>query len=377
VTNIDANECADRVIMPVAEKTPAMGRAVEAHGKAIFKRAQQMGWYPQEKLNPFSRKGPLGLKLEELEVLPPKHLAGLPAAEIPAFMQRLRKPRGGTAMTLAEAARAVGIDRSEILRAIHKGNIQAFRREFEGEGWKSPWFIQPEDLFKVYPQKNALIEIVPLRWVANLALQFIILLAARPEQVLTMRWGEYSRDERLWTVPWHRHKAGRKTHQPLYLPVSSAAMAVIDQAEKFQKSDIGARSEFIFAHGRSLTWNGTYDARPMDPNAIQTAFDAAIGRPGLTVYGFRGAFSTWAYEKAGKYYSDAIEMSLGHVRRTYVDAQGSRRTDTTREAYDHAQLLPERRRLMEDWGNHCTSPAPAPSQVIIEAAEVFARKAKA
>jgi hypothetical protein len=368
--NVEGNEVAD-LIMRIAERTPSMAEAVEAHGRLIFKRAQQLGRYPQGKINPFSRKGPLGVKLEDLEVEPPQHHAGLPAAEVPAFMQRLRAPKGGgPAFLIAEAAEATGKDRSEILRLIHMGKLRAYRpqEDLNKPGWTAPWFIEPDNLFKLLPRKGEPLK-RPLNSMASLALQFIILMAARPEQVLTMRWNDYDPVQRIWTVPWWRHKIGRRTKKPLIMPVSSAGTAVLDQAGEFQKGPLGANSEFVFAHGTAMRAesDGTYNGRPLAANAIQNAFDAVIGQPGFTVYGFRSSFCTWAYEHRPHFHADAIEMSLGHVRRMFTDKYGSRRTDTTREAYDHAQLIPERKELMEAWGGHCTKPAPVASKVVVPA----------
>ena len=376
IWNVEGNECADMIIS-IAEKTPGMANAVEAHGKAIFKRAQQNNWYPPQQLNPFSRKGPLGLKLEELEIRPPEHYKGVPVAEISAFMQRLKAPRISSALLIAEAEQTTGIDRSEILRKIHSGDIPAFRRE---DRPTAPWFIEPRNLYGVYEKKNELLE-RPLNSMASLALQFAFLLAVRPKMVRNMLREEVDPVERIWTVPWHKHKIGRRTHKPLYLPLSSHAMAVYRQAEEFQKGAFGARSQFVFAHGRSLTWEGKCDGKPLSQSPIQNVFDATLDEHqiqlGYTVYGIRRVFCTWAYEKAGKYLSDAIEMSLGHVHRTRIDTRGYRCTDVTREAYDGSQLIPQRRQLMEDWGKICTSPVPVPSQVLIEANRLdAARRAK-
>jgi integrase len=373
---IEPNDAA-KIIEPIAEATPGMAVAVEAHGRTIFKRGQRKGWYPENKLNPFSRKGAVGLIWEDIEVKPPKHHLGLPAMDIPAFIQRLRTPSGGgTGILIAEAAEMVGIDRSEVLRAIYRGELRAHRPD--NKGFNMPWFIWPNDLFKWRPQKGDL----PERWpisVASRCLQYTIFTVGRPEQVRFMRWEDYDptgariyevTDGRVeaaghfWIVPYQRHKIGRKTRQPLIVPLSSAAVQIIKQQERFQSSDAGFRSDFVFAHGRALTWKGERNGRSLTEAAVQGVFDQAIVRGGLTVYGFRASFCTWAYEQM-KYYPDAIEMTMGHARRILMNSLGRPSRDKTRESYDFAQLIPARRQLLEDWGNHCTSPAPVPSQVIV------------
>jgi integrase len=363
------------MLQPIAEVTPATAAQVEAHGKALFKREQKNERFPPEKLNPFSRRGAVGMMWEEIDVEPAKHYAGLPAEEIPAFMQRLLKPKtGGSALLIAEAAEATGQNKSEIVRAIHRGELRARQGPYTGviRPRKTAWFIEPDDLFKWRPYKGDPLE-RPKIATRALALAFYVLMACRPEMVLGMLRDEYDPRERIWTVPWWKHKAGRITRQPLILPVSSPATDILQQAWDFQDGPFGAKSHHFFANGRASTagTKGSWDGKPLRIGALQEAFNATIEQPGYYLYGFRSSFSTWAYEQGRKYQRDAIEMSLGHTRRTIVDERGVRCTDRVRMAYDHAQLIPDRRRLMEDWANLITGPATSPaSKVVIPFAEV-------
>jgi integrase len=364
---IEARQCADIVATLLNKGIPGTAKAVEDHGRALFKRGAKQGWYPNNKLNPFSRNGACGLVWDEQERIPVKHMPGVPAAEIPAFVQRLITPSGGgTGLLILEASAAVGIDRSEIIRRIHSGRLRANRGPNRASGYLSPWFIAPDDLFKEWPQKSELLE-YPRISIAAWCLLFVILMAARPEQARHMRWEDYDDSERIWTVPYWQHKNGLKTHKPLILPVSSAAAVAIEQARKFQSGAFGIASQFIFAHGRAMSGlsKGAWEGKAIGESKLQNIFDQVVDRPGLTIYGFRHEFCTWAYERPQNYLSDAIEMSMGHNRRHYTDNEGRARVDTTREAYDHSQLIPQRRQLMEDWGNYCMSPRPVPSQVII------------
>jgi integrase len=368
---VEGRHCADIISAELDKGVPGTAKAVEDHGRAMFKRGQKQGWYPDNKLNPFSRNGAVGLVWDERERRPVKNMPGVPFAEIPAFVQRLIKPAGGgSGLLIADASAMVKIDRSEIIRAIHSGKLRANRGPRRESGYNSPWFITPEDLFKVWPQKGEPLN-RPLIAIEAWCLLFIILMAGRPEQVRYMRWEDYDPVERIWTVPYWRHKNGLRTHKPLILPVSSAAAAAIKGAEEFQKSDLGIASDFVFAHGRALHRESKdkWERKPLGESIVQRMFDQVVDRPGLTIYGFRGEFCTWAYEQK-IYRADAIEMSMGHSRRHYTDEHGRARVDVTREAYDHSQLIPERRQLMEDWGNYCMSPRPIPSQVIISPEKV-------
>jgi integrase len=68
-------------------------------------------------------------------------------------------------------------------------------------------------------------------------------------------------------------------------------------------------------------------------------------RSGLTVHGFRSAFSDWARERTA-YPRDVIEMCLAHTIK-----------DKSEAAYRRGDALEKRRRLMESWSQYCDSPA--------------------
>lgn len=59
----------------------------------------------------------------------------------------------------------------------------------------------------------------------------------------------------------------------------------------------------------------------------------------MTGHGFRGLASTMLHEQG--FNPDVIERQLAHAERNKV-----------RAAYNHAQYLPERRRMMQQWADH-------------------------
>jgi len=63
-------------------------------------------------------------------------------------------------------------------------------------------------------------------------------------------------------------------------------------------------------------------------------------REQMTVHGFRHMASTLLNESA-KWRADAIERQLAHMPR-----------DEMRATYNAAQYLPERRKMMQWWGDH-------------------------
>jgi len=70
-----------------------------------------------------------------------------------------------------------------------------------------------------------------------------------------------------------------------------------------------------------------------------------LGHAGVTVHGFRSAFSDWAHEQTA-HSNHTIELSLAHVVGSEVE-----------RAYRRSDMAQKRRRLLEDWAKFCTSPA--------------------
>ena len=76
---------------------------------------------------------------------------------------------------------------------------------------------------------------------AALALEFLILTAARSGEVLGARWAEFDLEAKVWTVPAARMKAGREHRVPL----SRRALAILEELAK------GRTGEFVFAGQRA------------------------------------------------------------------------------------------------------------------------------
>jgi integrase len=150
-----------------------------------------------------------------------------------------------------------------------------------------------------------------------LALEFLILTAARSGEVLGARWAELDLDAKVWTVPATRMKAGREHRVPL----SERAMAILERMAEIRTGD--------------LVFPGRRRRRPLSGVAL-----AALV-PGATVHGFRSAFRDWCGE-ATSFSREVCEQALAH-------ATG----DATERAYRRGDALEKRRGLMEAWSNYC------------------------
>ena len=157
---------------------------------------------------------------------------------------------------------------------------------------------------------------------SRLAVEFVILTAARAAEVRGARWREVDMDAGTWTIPKERMK-GRREH---IVALSDAAIAVLRRAEAIRKSDI------VFP-GRS----GAAIAEKAAGRVLETAGIKA------TPHGFRTSFRTWAAERSNAPGAVA-EMALAHQV-----------GNTVERSYQRSSLLDRRRDLMNAWAAFCTA----------------------
>jgi integrase len=155
------------------------------------------------------------------------------------------------------------------------------------------------------------------------ALEFTILTAARSGETRGMTWAEVNLEERLWTVPASRMKAGA-VHE---VPLSDQALAILNDL----KNDKVQPHHFVFPAQRSGSLSD------MTLSAVLKRMDHA----GITVHGFRSTFRDWAGE-ATSFEREVIEMALAHTVASSVE-----------RAYRRGRALEKRRDLMTEWGKYC------------------------
>ena len=112
------------------------------------------------------------------------------------------------------------------------------------------------------------------------------------------------------------------------VPLSTQAIAILEEIKPLTS---GGR--YVFPSCRS-------DNRPMSENTIMTALKTlGYNSDVMTAHGFRSTASTLLNEQGWSL--DAIERQLCHMPR-----------DQVRAAYNRAQYLDERRRMMQAWGDY-------------------------
>jgi len=160
--------------------------------------------------------------------------------------------------------------------------------------------------------------------VVRCALQFTALTFARPGEIRKAEWKEIDWDHALWRIPAARMKA-KRDH---LIPLSDQAIAVLQELRGVSGSD-----HHIFPSART-------PQRPISENTVLAAL-RALGYPqgAMTAHGFRTMASTLLNEQGWP--ADAIERQLAHAER-----------DEVRGAYNRAEYLAERRKMMNAWATY-------------------------
>jgi integrase len=153
------------------------------------------------------------------------------------------------------------------------------------------------------------------------ALEFLILTACRPSEVLGARWSEISGG--VWTIPANKMKGGREHRVPL----SDRVVELL--------AHMPCESEYVFADNRTGT----------KPYATALVYQLRrMGYAETTAHGFRSTFRDWAAEVTA-YPNHVVEQALAHAIGNGVEA-----------AYRRGDLFEKRRHLMEAWSDYCSRP---------------------
>ena len=156
---------------------------------------------------------------------------------------------------------------------------------------------------------------------AKLALEFLVLTAARWSEARWAEWAEIDRNGRVWTVPARRAMTNRRRRVPLCdraLEILEAAQALGEHA-----------GPLVFTHG---------GGKPLDDSTVRRLL-RELGIAAVP-HGFRSSFRDWAAEETD-HPREVIEAALAHVVRNRVEA-----------AYARSDLFERRRTLMDQWASY-------------------------
>lgn len=160
--------------------------------------------------------------------------------------------------------------------------------------------------------------------VVRLAIEFLILTAARSGEVRGALWSEIDWDEKTWTVPGARMKAGREH----IVPLSEGALSVLRQAKDLRRR-----------HNQRFIFEGAKAGKPLSDMALSIVMRRM--KTGVVPHGFRSSFKDWALDTTDAP-REVVEAALAHTVRDKVE-----------RAYARTNHLDRRRALMTMWADHC------------------------
>ena len=164
-------------------------------------------------------------------------------------------------------------------------------------------------------------------FVTKCALRLAPLVFVRPGELRKAEWSEFDVEKAEWRIP----AARMKMRSPHIVPLARQALEVIDEIKP------------LTGDGRLLFPGVLSKERPMSDNTVNAALRRlGYTRDEMTGHGFRSMASTLLNEQGWN--RDAIERQLAHSER-----------DAVRAAYNYAEHLPERRRMMQAWADYLDS----------------------
>lgn len=156
------------------------------------------------------------------------------------------------------------------------------------------------------------------------ALEFTILTAARTSEVLAARWDEVNLEDRVWTIPAERMKAG-KEHR---VALSEAAIALLRSLHRY--------GPYVFPGLK----RGTH----LSSMSMENVLRRMKAKP-VTVHGFRSSFRDWCAEETD-FPRELAEFALAHAVGSEVE-----------RAYLRGDGLKRRREVMEVWAAYVAAPS--------------------
>ncbi|MEW8293626.1 MAG: integrase arm-type DNA-binding domain-containing protein [Candidatus Thiodiazotropha sp.] len=162
------------------------------------------------------------------------------------------------------------------------------------------------------------------QFITRCALRLAPLTFVRPGELRHAEWSEIDLDKAEWRIPAEKMKM-KTVH---IVPLSTQAVAILNEIKP-----LTGHSKYVFPSVRTLK-------RPMSENTVTAALRRLGYASGeMTGHGFRSMASTILNEQG--WHRDAIERQLAHMER-----------DSVRAAYNYAEHLPERIKMMQAWSDY-------------------------
>ncbi len=160
--------------------------------------------------------------------------------------------------------------------------------------------------------------------ITRCALKLAPLVFVRPGELRHAEWHEINFEQAEWKIPEEK----MKMRTPHMVPLAVQAIKILKELEP-----LTGERRYVFPSLRT-------SVRPMSNNTVLAALRRmGYAKEEMSGHGFRAMASTILHEQG--WASDIIERQLAHSERNSIKA-----------AYNHAQHLPERRRMMQAWADY-------------------------
>lgn len=166
----------------------------------------------------------------------------------------------------------------------------------------------------------------------RIALRLMLLVFVRTSELIETPWSEIDLEKGEWIIPWQRMKRGKLTVNPdttnHHVCLSRQALALLRELHA-----LTGRSKHLFPNQRD-------PKKPISNNTILAVLERMGYKGRMTGHGFRALAMSTIKERLG-YRHEVVDRQLAHAPK-----------DKVASAYDRAQFLKERQRMMQDWADY-------------------------
>ncbi len=165
----------------------------------------------------------------------------------------------------------------------------------------------------------------------RIALRLMLLCFVRTSELIETPWSEIDLERGEWIIPWQRMKRGKLTVNPDMTNHQCLSRQALELLRELHA--ITGRSRHLFPNQRD-------HEKPISNNTILVALGRMGYKGKMTGHGFRALAMSTIKERLG-YRHEVVDRQLAHAPK-----------DKVASAYDRAQFLAERRRMMQDWADY-------------------------
>ena len=164
--------------------------------------------------------------------------------------------------------------------------------------------------------------------ITKLATKLLAYTFVRTTELIGAKWCEFDLSTDVWIIPGSRMKKVKgRPNTPHIVALSRQSKEILKELHRLT----GGR-EFVFPHERNPN-------KCMSNNTILSALYRMGYKGKMTGHGFRSVASTILHENGHEHAH--IEIQLAHLDKDKVSG-----------AYNHAEYIPQRAELLQDWANH-------------------------